>query len=51
MSFPRPETKPKKLEPLTEGEILDEDIYYEKLEKIIKRDFFPELHRIDQIRE
>jgi hypothetical protein len=46
--FPVP--KAKSLKRKSEG-ILEEDLFLNKLEKIIKRDFFPELVKIEEFKK
>jgi len=46
--FPVPNAK--SLKRKSEG-ILDEDLFLNKLEKIIKRDFFPELVKIQEFKK
>ena len=46
--FPVPKTK--SLKRKSEG-ILEEDLFLNKMEKIIKRDFFPELVKIEEFKK
>lgn len=53
MNFQTPIPKKRSLQQAKEddSEAMKEEEYLDKMEKIIKRDFFPELKKIDQIKK